>query len=742
MDTTDATTAATTGPRADSRKRVSVLLPLPLAGAYDYGADRDLELQDGDFVAVPLGSRERIGVVWGDARGGVDDAKIKQVAARLDAPPLPETLRKFVDWVAAYSLSPPGAVLRMTMNVPSALEPPKPVRSYAAAIAPLDPPPDLRITPARKRVLDILAGGPPRTLPDLTREAGVGASVIKGLAAAGAIITQDLPPGPSFTPPDPDHPAVLLSAEQRDAAQSLSRQVDAQSFVVTLLDGVTGSGKTEVYFEAIASALRLGRQALVLLPEIALTPQWFDRFRRRFGTEPVVWHSDLGEARRRLAWRAVATGEARVVVGARSALFLPFDELGVVIVDEEHESAYKQAEGVSYHARDMAIVRAQLVGCPIVLASATPSLETRVNVARGRYGRLELPERFGLAKPPAVEALDMRESGLKADQFLAPALREALLKTLAAGEQSLLFLNRRGYAPLTLCRTCGHRFECPSCSAWLVEHRFRRQLQCHHCGYNAPVPKACPHCESTESLAVCGPGVERIAEEVRAVLPDARLGVMTSDTMRGPEAALELVRTIEAREIDILIGTQMVAKGHHFPHLTLVGIVDADLGLSGGDLRASERTYQVLHQVAGRAGRAERPGRVIVQTHQPEHPVMQAMISGDREAFMQLEEDNRAAGGWPPFGRLAALIVSSRDGPAADGVAAALARYAPSGPDIQVLGPAPAPLAMLRGQHRRRLLLKTARDQPVQPLLREWLSQVKVPARVRVRVDIDPYSFL
>ena len=734
MDTPDATTAG----NVNGGGRVSVLLPLPLAGAYDYAADSDLALQSGDYVAVPLGSREVVGVVWGEASGEVEDAKLKPVAARLEAPPLPDSLRKFVDWVAAYSLSPPGAVLRMAMNVRGALEPPKPVRAFTAA--PL--PPELRMTPARKRVLDILADGPPRSASDLAREAGVSAGVIKGLASAGAITPLDLPPGRSYDTPDPDHPGAQLSPEQEDAAASLRRQVDAQEFAVTLLDGVTGAGKTEVYFEAIAAALRLGRQALVLLPEIALTPQWFDRFARRFGTEPVVWHSDLGQTRRRLAWRAVATGEARVVVGARSALFLPFDELGLAIVDEEHESAYKQADGVAYHARDMAIVRAQLLGCPVILASATPSLETRVNVERGRYGRLELPERFGVATPPSVEAVDMRDSGLTADQFLAPALREALVQTLGVGEQALLFLNRRGYAPLTLCRACGHRFECPSCSAWLVEHRFRRQLQCHHCGYNAPVPHSCPQCQAEGSLAVCGPGVERIAEEVQTVVPDARIGVMTSDTMRGPEAAQEMVRAIEARELDLLIGTQMVAKGHHFPHLTLVGIVDADLGLGGGDLRASERTYQVLHQVAGRAGRAERPGRVIVQTHQPDHPVMQAMISGDREAFMRLEEENRAQGGWPPFGRLAAIVIASRDGAAADEVAAALARIAPAGPDVQVLGPAPAPLAMLRGQHRRRLLLKTARDKAVQPVLRDWLGHVDVPARVRLRVDIDPYSFL
>jgi primosomal protein N' (replication factor Y) len=734
MVTSDATTA--TGP--NGKNRVSVLLPLPLYGAYDYQTDGNLELQAGDFVAVPLGSREVVGVVWGDATGDVDEAKIKPVAALFDTPPMPKPLRKFVEWVAAYSLSPPGAVLRMAMNVRGALEPPKPVRAYTAA----EVPSDLRLTPARKRVLKILADGPPHTGANLAREAGVSASVIKGLADAGAVNALDLPPGPVFEPPDPDHPGAQLSAEQQTVAASLRDQVDAESFEVTLLDGVTGAGKTEVYFEAIATALRLGRQALVLLPEIALTPQWFDRFARRFGTNPVVWHSDLRQSRRKQAWRAVATGEARVVVGARSALFLPFGELGLVVVDEEHEGAYKQGDGVAYHARDMAIVRSQLVGCPIILASATPSLETRVNVGRGRYGRLELPERFGVANPPTVEAADMRESGLTADEFLAPVLREALVETISANQQALLFLNRRGYAPLTLCRVCGHRFECSSCSAWLVEHRFRQQLQCHHCGYNAPVPRACPQCDTEGSLAVCGPGVERIAEEVQTIIPSARVGVMTSDTMRGPDTAQKMVRAIEALELNLLIGTQMVAKGHHFPHLTLVGIVDADLGLGGGDLRASEHTYQVLHQVAGRAGRAERPGRVIVQTHQPDHPVMRAMISGDRETFMQLEEDNRAQGGWPPFGRLAAIIISSRDGAAADEVAAALACAAPSGPDVQVLGPAPAPLGMLRGQHRRRLLLKTARDKAVQPVLRDWLSGVDVPSRVRLRVDIDPYSFL
>lgn len=738
MATTDATAPAGS---ATGEPLVSVLLPLPLAGTYDYAADAGLALRPGDFVRVPLGKRELAGVVWGPGEGGVAPEKIKDVLARLDdAQPLSQSLCRFVDWVATYTMSPPGAVLRMVMNARGALDPPKPIPALRYnGVTPGD---DLRMTPARHRVLDTARDGAARTAADLAREAGVSQGVVKGLADAGVLTRIELAPEPIWEEPDPDTHGPALSGDQQEAAAALIEKVHKGAFAVTLLDGVTGAGKTEVYFEAVAEALRQGKQALVLLPEISLTPQWFRRFEARFGTAPVVWHSDIGMARRRAAWRAVADGTARVVVGARSALFLPFHDLGLIVVDEEHEAAYKQEDGVAYHARDMAVVRAQLSACPAVLVSATPSLETRVNVARSRYDELTLPQRFGAARQPEIETVDMREAGLRADCFLSPRLRELLLATCEAGEQSLLFLNRRGYAPLTLCRSCGHRFECPSCSAWLVEHRYQKRLQCHHCGHNEPVPPACPHCGAEESLAACGPGVERIAEEVHALDPKLRIALMTSDTILGPDAAQTLVQAIEDRTVDVLIGTQMVAKGHHFPGLTLVGIVDADLGLDGGDLRAAERSYQVLHQVAGRAGRAERPGRVIVQTYQPDHPVMRALVSGDRDAFMEVEQDNRRAGGWPPFGRLAAVIVSSRDANAADQVAGLLARRAPAGPDLRVLGPAPAPLALLRGQHRRRLLVKAARNVPLQALMHDWLTRVTVPARVDVRIDIDPYSFM
>jgi len=505
---------------------------------------------------------------------------------------------------------------------------------------------------------------------------------------------------------------------------------------------VTGSGKTEVYFEAMAECLRQQRQALVLLPEIALSSQWLERFARRFGVAPAVWHSDLSPRIRRITWRAVVGGDAPVVVGARSALFLPFPDLGLVVVDEEHETAFKQEDGVVYHARDMAVVRARLCGATAVLVSATPSLETVANVEAGRYRRLHLPVRHGGAVMPLVAAIDLRAAPPERGHFLAPPLIAAVHGTLARGEQAMLFLNRRGYAPLTLCRRCGHRLQCPNCTAWLVEHRARQVLQCHHCGHTVPIPEECPACRAERSMTPVGPGVERITEEASALFPDARRLVMASDTMPGPAAAAAAARAIAAREVDLIIGTQIVAKGWHFPHLTLVGVVDADLGLAGGDLRAAERTVQLLHQVGGRAGRAEAPGQVLLQTFSPEHPVMQALVAGDLETFMAQEAAQRRPGHWPPYGRLAALIVSAETALDADLLARDLGRAAPCGPGVTVLGPAPAPLSILRGRHRRRLLLRTRRDTAVQPILRAWLAKVPVPRGSRVDVDVDPVSFL
>jgi primosomal protein N' (replication factor Y) len=733
--------AAATPPRDE---RVSVLLPLPLAGAYDYLAPRDLALGLGDFVVVPLGSREVIGVVWGEAAGDVAAEKLKPVAERLDAPPLREELRRLVDWVASYTLAPPGAVLRMAMSVGDALFPARAVTGYAlsdrgrAALAQGE----TALTPARRRVLEALTEGPPAPAPDLARRAGCGIGVVRALAGLGLVDAVELPRRPPSVLPDWRRPGPRLSSAQEIAAEDLVAKVKQGGFSTTVLDGVTGSGKTEVYFAAVAAALEAKKQVLVLLPEIALSAQWLQRFAERFGAPPAQWHSDLGHAERRDTWRGVAEGHVPVVVGARSALFLPFPDLGLIVVDEEHDQSFKQEDGVVYHARDMAVVRASLAKLPIVLVSATPSLETTVNVEQHRYQRLHLPARHGAARLPEIRVVDMRRARPERQRFLSPPLVSALGETLAAGEQAMLFLNRRGYAPLTLCRACGFRLQCPNCTAWLVEHRFHGRLQCHHCGHGEPLPPLCPKCGEAGTFAACGPGVERLAEEMAARFPEARLAVMASDTLIGPRAAAELVQQVADHAIDVLIGTQVVAKGHHFPLLTLVGVVDADLGLAGGDLRAAERTFQLLHQVAGRAGRAERPGEVFLQTYMPEHPVMRALVADDRDRFLAAEAEARRDHGWPPYGRLAALIISGPDDESADLAARAFARAQPHMPGVEVLGPAPAPLAVLRGRHRRRFLLKTKRNVNIQAVLREWLARVKTPSSVRVQVDVDPYSFL
>jgi primosomal protein N' (replication factor Y) (superfamily II helicase) len=734
--------AAVDKPRAAGHLRV--LLPVALPAPLDYLAPAGMVLPEpGSFVRVPLATRNLVGVVWEGAGAELPAERLKPILEILSVPPLRPELRRFVERVGAYTMTPPGMVLRMAMSVPEALQPPRPRRLCAPTPAGLVTLAESPLTPARRRVLEALSAGPPLPAAELARAAGCGSGVVRDLVAAG-FIKEHLAAAEPFTPAPPDWRLAgpPLSPDQAAAARRLVGNVEAGGFTVTVLDGVTGSGKTETYFAALAAALAGGRQVLVLLPEIALSAQWLGRFRERFGVLPPQWHSDIGAAERRDTWRGVATGRVRVVVGARSALFLPFPELGLIIVDEEHDPSYKQEDGVIYQARDMAVLRASLTQIPIVLVSATPSLETVVNVTRGRYQRVALPRRHAAAELPTVQLVDMRRERIESGRFLSPPLVAELAATLAAGEQALLFLNRRGYAPLTLCRACGHRFQCPSCTAWLVEHRFTGRLLCHHCGHAEPVPACCPECLVAGALVPCGPGVERLLEEVTARFPATRAALMVSDLMQGPRAAAELAQAMTERRYDLLIGTQIVAKGHHFPMLTLVGVVDADLGLTGGDLRAAERTYQLLQQVGGRAGRAEHKGRVLIQTFMPDQPVMKALAAGDRDRFLEAEAAARRQAGLPPFGRLAALIVSAADAETADFAARALSRAAPQLPGVTVLGPAPAPLAVLRGRHRRRFLVKAGREVRLQAVLRDWLSRVRVQGSVRVQVDIDPYSFL
>jgi primosomal protein N' (replication factor Y) (superfamily II helicase) len=711
-----------------------VLLPLPLAGAYDYKLA--VSAQRGLIVTAPLGPRSALGVVWGEAAGGVAETRLK-LAVPLDGEPvLPSGLCDFIDWVAQYTLALPGLVLAMALRSRQAFEPENARTAYIKGEgAPK------KLTPARQRVLDIADQGLARSVPQLAEESNVTPAVVRGLIDCGALVPVALPEFDPFPLPDPDFSQPVLDTEQDLAAHVLKGAVKAKRFGVSLLDGITGSGKTETYFEAAAEAMRLGRQTLILLPEIALTVQFLDRFAARFGVRPAEWHSDLSQRERRHVYRAVMSGEARVVVGARSALLLPFKDLGLVIVDEEHEQAYKQEDGAIYHARDMAVVRARIEGCPVVLASATPSLESYVNAKTGRYAHLRLTRRHGAAVLPEVRLIDLRNDRGDPGTFLSPPLRGALATTIEAGEQAMLFLNRRGYAPLTLCESCGHKLVCRNCSAWLVEHRYRKRLVCHHCGYETAMPTECPECHTQGAFAACGPGVERVMEEFKLAFPDVRVAIASSDTMGGPQEMQAAIRAMMKREIDVLIGTQIVAKGHHFPQLTLVGVVDADLGGSDGDLRARERTFQLLHQVAGRAGRAEKPGLVLMQTRNPKDAVMQALIASDRDAFYDQETKYREVTRAPPFGRLAAIILSGHDGDAVRETGRILAKTAPAARGIKVWGPTPAFYALLRGQTRERLLVQTEKSVDIQAYLRAWLATSKLPKNVRVVVDVDPVSF-
>lgn len=716
--------------------RAGVLLPLPLSGAYDYKLPKGTTVTRGMLVTAPLGPREQLGVVWGAAEGSVGDNRLKEAIPLEGYPSLPEKLCDLVDWVSQYTLTPPGMVLSMTLRSGRAFEP------EAMRIAYLrggETP--RRMTPSRQRVLEIAADGLARSVPSLAEESGASPAVVRGLIEAGALVATELPEFARFEVPNPDFLSVTLRDNQRDAAEALCNDVTSGKFSASLLDGVTGSGKTEVYFEAVATALKSGKQTLIMLPEIALTVQFLERFAERFGCRPAEWHSDLSQKERTRTYRAVMNGDARVVVGARSSLFLPYRELGLIIVDEEHEQAYKQEEGIIYHARDMAVVRARIEGCPVILASATPSLESYVNATSGRYAHLRLSDRHGVAVMPQTKLIDLREEKSEPGSWLSPPLREAVTATLAAGEQAMLFLNRRGYAPLTLCQSCGHKMMCRDCSSWLVEHRYRKRLACHQCGYEIPTPPKCPQCDAEASFIACGPGVERVAEEFASLFPQARMAIASSDTLHGPKETQAAIRAMAKREIDVLIGTQIVAKGHHFPQLTLVGVVDADLGGSDGDLRARERTFQLLHQVAGRAGRAEKPGLVLIQTRNPKDAVMVALASGDRDKFYEQERVFRERAHAPPFGRLAALILSGLDGLQVQEAGRILARAAPPANGVKVWGPTPAFYHLLRGQTRERLLVQAERNVDVQAYLRAWLASVKLSNKVRVAVDVDPVSF-
>ncbi|MCU0829014.1 MAG: primosomal protein N' [Tabrizicola sp.] len=681
---------------------VGVLTTEPLGRVLDYRAPEG-GCGDGDFVEVPLGPRRVLGVVWGPAVGGWDPAKVRPIGRVLDARPMRAELRAFLAKAADYTLTPLPSMLRLATRAPGLGEPASMRRVYRLAGAVPN-----TLTEARHRVVEALREfrGAPVTIGELAEAAECGASVVKGLVKLGVVVEEDAPRDAPYPRLRADV-GMRLVGDQVEAGDALVADVARGGYAATLLKGVTGSGKTEVYLEAVAECLRSRKQALVLLPEIALTAEFLTRVEARFGAKPAEWHSGVTMTERRRLWRMVSEGGAELVVGARSALFLPFQDLGLIVVDEEHDTSYKQEDGVLYNARDMAVLRAAIAGCPVVLASATPSLETWANVEAGKYRRLDLGSRFGAAEMPEMRAIDMRSERLPSDRWISETLAAKVSAVVGRGEQALLFLNRRGFAPVTLCRACGHG----------VEGR----------------------------MAAVGPGVERLAEEVAARFPEARVAVLSSDLFGSARALKEKIAEISGGGADIIIGTQIVAKGHNFPLLTLVGVIDADLGLQGSDLRAAERTFQLMRQVAGRAGRtAERKGEAWLQTHQPEHPVIRAILGGDEEAFWRAEAGERKAAGVPPYGRMAGIILSSTDVAEVFDFGGELARRCDPLKRIgaEVWGPAPAPIARVRGRHRVRLLVKAEKGAPLQAALAEWLAQFKLPRDLRLAVDIDPQSFL
>jgi primosomal protein N' (replication factor Y) len=720
---------------------VAVLSPEMPGRALDYLAPEG-GCAAGDFVLVPLARRDRVpGVVWGPGSGAFPPERLRPISARLALPPMAPDLMAFLDRAAGYTLSPPGAMLRLATRVPGLGDAAPERRLLIAAVAHL---PD-GLSPARARVLAVLAhfGGAGLSAADLARAAGVGVGVVRTMLATGLLAEIRAPRDAPFARLDPAHAPPSLSPAQATAAQALRAGVASGDYATTLLKGVTGSGKTQVYLEAVAACLQQGRQALVMLPEIALTGDFLARVGARFGAAPGEWHSGLAPAERRRLWHAAARGEVGVVVGARSALMLPFRDLGLIVVDEEHDSSYKQEEGILYNARDMAVLRASMASAQVVLASATPSLETWVNARQGRYGRLDLPERFGAATLPEMRTIDMRMADLAHDRWISGELADAVQARLERAEQSLLFLNRRGYAPVTVCRACGHQIGCKDCDARMVEHRAPPRLVCHQCGATRAVPTVCPSCQAEGRLAALGPGVERLADEAARLWPAARIKVLASDQFASARALKDEIAAIAAGQADLIIGTQIVAKGHDFPLLTLVGVIDADLGLQGSDLRAAERAFQLIRQVAGRAGRREAPGQVLVQTHLPEHPVIRALLGGSDEAFWQAEAAARMSAGMPPFARLAAIILSGPDLRELDAFGQVLARAAAPlraiGADLW--GPAPAPIARIRARHRLRMLIRAPKGAPIQAAISDWLAPAKPPRGVRVAVDIDPQSF-
>ena len=728
---------------------VKVLIPNVANAGYDYRLTAPADL--GTFVRVNVMRRPYIGVVYGIGDSGLAPEKIRDTTDvfpwHLSVSDL-QWIQKMSDW----TLMTPGAVLRLIVNVPDAFSPPRTEQLYG-----YDFESNVRMTDARQSVADAFASNDnePMSASDIQNIAHVSAAVIKTMINRGVLIPRDTRTRDAndFDYKYQDMGTVQLNTEQSAAAAEIAAAIDNGGYSAFVLDGITGSGKTQVYFDAAWRAYSHGKSVLLMMPEIALTAQFISRYEHRFGAPPVVWHSNLTAARRRAIWRGVLTGKIRMVVGTRSALFLPWQDLGLIVVDEEHDTSYKQEDMGNYHARDMAVLRAKISGFPIVLTSATPSAETLQNVADGKYRCLKLTARFGGATVPTIETIDMRANrplpyNLPSDDdaaapqngYLSPNLCNAIQETLNAGRQTMLFINRRGFAPIVQCKKCGWVAQCPDCSVGMTYHKHMGKLLCHMCGRMAPMPTKCPNCG--DNVSCRGAGLEKIQEEVSIKFPSARTALVSSDTIISRQALERIVHKMENGETDIVIGTQILAKGHHFPNLTLVGVVDADMGLFGTDFRAAEHTFQQLFQVAGRAGRGDAPGRVLLQTYQPENPVLTAICNGNRDAFMASDMAARRAAKMPPYGQLIAVIIESQRETVLKKFCADLSAAAPTAAGVKIMGPIAAQIYQVRNWYRMRFLVAGDARAMLQPLVRHWIDKVRAPSNVRVKLDVNPQNFM
>ena len=728
---------------------VKVLIPNVANAGYDYRLTAPADL--GTFVRVNVMRRPYIGVVYGIGDSGLAPEKIRDTTDvfpwHLSVSDL-QWIQKMSDW----TLMTPGAVLRLIVNVPDAFSPPRTEQLYE-----YDFESNVRMTDARQSVADAFASNDnePMSASDIQNIAHVSAAVVKTMISRGVLIPRDTRTRDAndFDYKYQDMGTVQLNTEQSAAAAEIAAAIDHGGYSAFVLDGITGSGKTQVYFDAAWRAYSHGKSVLLMMPEIALTAQFISRYEHRFGAPPVVWHSNLTAARRRAIWRGVLTGKIRMVVGTRSALFLPWQDLGLIVVDEEHDTSYKQEDMGNYHARDMAVLRAKISGFPIVLTSATPSAETLQNVADGKYRCLKLTARFGGATVPTIETIDMRANrplpyNLPSDDdaaapqngYLSPNLCNAIQETLNAGRQIMLFINRRGFAPIVQCKKCGWVAQCPDCSVGMTYHKHMGKLLCHMCGRMAPMPTKCPNCG--DNVSCRGAGLEKIQEEVSIKFPSARTALVSSDTIISRQALERIVHKMENGETDIVIGTQILAKGHHFPNLTLVGVVDADMGLFGTDFRAAEHTFQQLFQVAGRAGRGDAPGRVLLQTYQPENPVLTAICNGDRDAFMASDMAARRAAKMPPYGQLIAVIIESQRETVLKKFCADLSAAAPTAAGVKIMGPIAAQIYQVRNWYRMRFLVAGDARAMLQPLVRHWIDKVRTPSNVRVKLDVNPQNFM